>query len=157
MGRPTKLNPELADDICTRLAGGESLRAICRGDEYPALSTVLLWVVQDRDGFSAQYHGAREAAGYAHADEALELRHKVLTGEVEPNAVKVALDALKWGAERMAPKAHSQKQQLEHTGKDGGPIKAESKIDLSDLDSDEREQLRGILERRTGGPGEGSS
>lgn len=40
----------------------------------------------------------------------------------------------------------------EHTGPDGGPVKAEMKIDLSDLMSDladdERANLRAILERR---------
>jgi hypothetical protein len=85
----------------------------------PALSTVLLWVVRDRQGFSDQYHASREAAGYAHADEALELRNLLYNGEIEPNAAKVILDSLKWGAERMAPKKHNSRQEVDHTSSDG--------------------------------------
>ena len=119
MARPTSHTQELADTICTRLAGGESLRSVCRDDSMPALSTVLLWVVNDREGFSEQYHASREAAGYAHADEALELRNELRTGEIDPQSAKVILDALKWGAERMAPKRHSPRQEVDHRSPDG--------------------------------------
>jgi len=85
----------------------------------PVLSTVLLWVVEDRNGFSEQYHAAREAAGYSHADEALELRNELRKGEIDPQSAKVMLDALKWGAERMAPKHHSPQQKHDHRSGDG--------------------------------------
>ena len=114
-GRPSKYSEEVKDEICTRLAGGESLRSICRDEHLPVLSTVLLWVVNDREGFSLHYHAAREAAGYAHADEALELRHMLYGGEIDHQSAKVILDSLKWGAERMAPKRHSQRQEVDHT------------------------------------------
>jgi hypothetical protein len=132
-GRPTSYTQEIADEITTRLADGESLRRICADDHMPEKSTVLLWVVRDREGFSDQYRAAREAAGYSHGDEALDLRYRVLSGEVDPQSAKVVLDALKWGAERMAPKSHSPRVQQEHTGKDGGPIQTEAKIDPSGL------------------------
>lgn len=118
-GRPSACTPEMVDEICTRIAEGESLRSICRDDHTPVLSTVLLWVVRDKDGFSEQYHAAREAAGYAHADEALELRHLLYDGTIDHQSAKVILDALKWGAERMAPKRHSQRQELNHSSEDG--------------------------------------
>lgn len=121
MARPTKCTQKIADAICTRLADGDSLRAICADEEMPEKSTVLLWVVNGReiDGtdrqFSDQYHAARDAAGYSHADEALDMRNMIYSGEIEPNAAKVILDALKWGAERMSPKRHSQRQEIDHT------------------------------------------
>jgi len=118
-GRPTSHTQELADEICTRLAGGESLRSICEPEDMPAHSTVLLWVVDDREGFSDQYHRAREAAGYSHADEAMHLRHELREGEIDPQSAKVILDALKWGAERMAPKKHSPRQEVDHRSGDG--------------------------------------
>ena len=48
-----------------------------------------------------------------------------------------------------APERH------EHTGKDGKPIQTEStlKPDLADLDQDERDLLRALVERRLGKPG----
>lgn len=114
-GRPTTYTEAVKDEICTRLAGGESLRSICRDEHIPVISTVLLWVVNNREGFSEHYHAAREAAGYAHADEALELRHMLYDGAIDHQSAKVILDSLKWGAERMAPKRHSQRQEIDHT------------------------------------------
>lgn len=125
MARPTKCTQEITDEICVRLADGQSLRSICVDEHLPEKSTILLWVVQGRiiDGterqFSDQYRTAREAGGFSHADEALDIRHDVRNGELEPNAAKVILDALKWGAERMAPKHHSPRQELEHSNPDG--------------------------------------
>lgn len=118
-GRPSIYSKKLADTICTRIAGGESLRSVCRDDGMPVLSTVLLWVVDDREGFSEQYHRAREAAGYSHADEALDMRHQLYSGELDHQSARVILDALKWGAERMAPKKHSPRQEVDHSSEDG--------------------------------------
>ena len=127
-GRPTKCTPEVTEAICIRLAGGESLRSICSDEAMPHISTVLLWVVNDREGFSEQYHASREAAGYAHADEALALRYELREGSLDPQTAKVILDALKWGAERMAPKRHSQRQEIDHTS--GGEKMQPTRVEL---------------------------
>lgn len=125
MGRPTKCTKDIAGSICTSLAEGESLRSVCISEEMPTKSTVLLWVVQGRviEGtdkiFSDQYHDAREAAGYSHADEALAIRHELREGTLDYQTAKVILDALKWGAERMAPKRHASRQELAHSNPDG--------------------------------------
>ena len=34
-GRPSTYGQEIADEVCRRLAGGESLRAICRDEGIP--------------------------------------------------------------------------------------------------------------------------
>jgi hypothetical protein len=44
MGRPSVYSPELASDICKRLAIGESLVEICREDKMPGYSTVMDWL-----------------------------------------------------------------------------------------------------------------
>lgn len=117
MARPTSHSQALADDICTRLAGGESLRAICRDESYPHISTILLWVVQDREGFSEQYMQAREAAGFAHADRVADIALMASEEGIDPQAARAAMDGLKWAAERMSPKRHSQRQEIDHTTK----------------------------------------
>lgn len=117
VGRPTVMTPEVVEYICTELAEGRSLRSICREEGMPAVSTVLLAVVQDRNGFSEQYRRAREAAGFAHADNIVELANMVAASEIGPNEARAAMDGLKWAAERMAPKHHSPRQQLDHTTK----------------------------------------
>ena len=124
-GRPSIYSAELAEKICTRLAGGESLRAICRDDDMPALSSVLLWVVDGKHPeFSAQYAQAREANGQAHGDRVVDLVEDVILEKLNPQAAKVAIDGLKWSAERMAPKQYAPRTRTEHTGENGGPLKA---------------------------------
>lgn len=130
MARPTAYTEDIKDEICTRIAGGESLRSICADEAMPAMSTVLLWVVNDREGFSEHYHASREAAGYAHADEALALRFELREGTIDPQSAKVILDALKWGAERMAPKKHSARQEVNHTSDDGTMSPKPTRIEL---------------------------
>lgn len=100
----------------------------------PALSTVLLWVVDGKHPeFSEQYAQARSANGHAHGDRVADLAVDVLQGTYDPQAAKVAIDALKWSAERMAPKQYGTKVTNEHTGKDGGAIEVEEKP-VSDRD-----------------------
>ncbi len=114
-GRPTVMTEENIEEICTRLAGGESLRSICRDEGMPVLSTVLLAVVQNRSGFSERYAQARQAAGYAHADNVIEVTEAVFRGEIGAQEARAIMDGLKWAAERMAPNAHSAKQNIDHT------------------------------------------
>lgn len=113
------MTPEVREKICTGLAAGESLRSICLEEDMPAISTVMLAVVQDRDGFSEQYMQAREAGGFSHADRIIDTVDRVATGEFDPQSARAMLDGLKWAAERMAPKRHSQRQELNHTSSDG--------------------------------------
>ena len=114
-GRPTKYSESLKDRICERLASGESLRSICEDESMPVISTVLLWVVNNRDGFSEHYARAREAQAHHHVDEMLDMRHAVLSGEIEPNAARVVADIIKWTSERMARKSFSAKDQSSET------------------------------------------
>lgn len=129
-GRPSVYTDELADRICEWIADGKSLRSFEReNDDSPALSTICLWIVNN-EKFSEHYRRARQAGGYAHADDILEVADQVLVGQLEPASAKVVIDAKKWAAERMAPKGHATKQVLEHVGEDGGPIKTESTPDV---------------------------
>jgi hypothetical protein len=60
MSAPTKYTRRIADEICQRLASGETLVAICRDDAIPTRWTVQQWVVKDVGGFAARYLRARE-------------------------------------------------------------------------------------------------
>lgn len=114
-GRPTIYSTELAAEICRRLAEGESARSVCRDDSMPALSTVYKWL-HDIDGFSEQYDRAKQDSADTYAETISEIGDKVLAGEYEPSAAKVALDAYKWTAARLKPKKYGDKLDVEHTG-----------------------------------------
>lgn len=113
------MTPKTVETICERLAGGESLSSICRDESMPARSTVLLAVVDDRDGFRTHYMRAREAGGFSHADTVVEIVKAVGDGDYEPQQAKVMMDGLKWAAERMAQKHHSARQEIDHSSQDG--------------------------------------
>lgn len=116
MSRPTDYTPELAERICQHIAGGESLRSFCRSPGEPHVATVCRWIIK-HDEFREQYAHAREAAGYAHGDGVIEVVEAVRNGDVDAQTARAMMDGLKWAAERMAPKSHSSRQEIDHTTK----------------------------------------
>ena len=50
-GRPTVYTPEIARAICERIAAGETLRSICKGEGMPATSTVRGWALDNTHEF----------------------------------------------------------------------------------------------------------
>jgi len=127
LGRPSDYTPELADEICTRLANGESLRAICasdRDDWMPSIGTILRWV-SEKPEFREQYARAREVQAETHADEIVTIADGVSCAD--PSAIDVArdrlrIDARKWVASKLLPKKYGDKLQQEVSGPDGGAI-----------------------------------
>lgn len=109
-----KYTPELAEEICDRIAGGESLRSICDEKRMPAVSCVLQWVVKDTGGFALAYARAREAQGHVHAMEIEEINDKIERGDLDPQQGRVIAENKKWLAERTAPKSFSPTQIIKH-------------------------------------------
>ncbi len=138
-GRPTIYTEEMADEICSRLAGGESLRNICRDKHMPNISTALVWVVDGKHPkYSAQYTQAREAQGYYYADSMLEVANMVGREEMSPQAAKVIMDAYKWTAERNASKSYAPRKSIDHTSSDASMTPAPTRIELVAPDDDSK-------------------
>ena len=87
-GRPTKYTRAIADKICILLAGGRTLRSICRDETdangnviraspFPAEATVRNWAVLDHDGFFARYARARDMGIDSIVDETIEIADTV--------------------------------------------------------------------------------
>ncbi len=121
-----RYSPEIAAEICERLAKGESLRSICRDLHMPEASNVVRWAQSDVGGFAQQYAQAREAGYHAMAEEILEIaddasRDTVSTEQGERADTewiarsKLRVDARKWLLSKMLPKVYGDKQQLEHS------------------------------------------
>ena len=98
----------------------------------PSESTVRNWLARGANAsegdeafssFLRQYAHAREAQADTDADEVGDIGRKTLAGEYDPQAARVAIDALKWSAGKRAPKKYGDKVAL--TGGDEGdaPIK----------------------------------
>lgn len=124
MGRPSDFTAEAANELCDRISLGESLRAICEDDHLPTERTVHRWLNNDAERFASfrqQYAHAREIQADTDADAIGDIGRKTLTGEYDPQAARVAIDALKWSAGKRAPKKYGDKVQLGGDA-DGSPI-----------------------------------
>ena len=71
-GRPSGYCAEIADTICNRLAGGESLRAICADAGIPDRATVSRWLAHYEE-FRDLYGSARECQAESLVDEILKI------------------------------------------------------------------------------------
>ena len=119
MGRPSSFTEELAEEICARLADGQSLRKICLADDMPDQRTVMRWLSDGRyDAFRQQYARAREMQADTIFDEILDIADdgsNDFMGEDEKyngDAVqrsKLRVDARKWMAGKLAPKKYGEK------------------------------------------------
>ena len=142
-GRPTVYSLEVADLILGKIAEGMSVREICKADDMPARSTVMLWIAQDREGFSDRYARACEARAHYWADEILDIADdghndwierldadgEVIGWRENGEAVsrsRLRVDSRKWLLSKMLPK-YSDRHEIKHTGS----------VDINQLSDDE--------------------
>lgn len=123
LGRPTKYNKKLDDEICSRLASGESLNAICRDDHIPHRVNVMRWLLAtDKplyDDFRTNYALAREIQYQNMADDILDIADDGTNDWVENNddenggyrvngealgRSRLRVDTRKWFMSKVLPK-----------------------------------------------------
>ena len=122
--RPTVYRQEVADEICQRMASGESLRSICRDSGMPGESTVRSWSLANVEGFSAHYARARENQAHSLAEELLEIADDGSNDWMERNdpdnpgwqvngehlqRSRLRFDARKWLASKIMPKVYGER------------------------------------------------
>lgn len=160
-GRPSDYTPELAAQICKKLADGYTLRRVCRDDAMPSEATVRTWALEDREGFSSQYARAREIGYYAMADETIEISddgsndtYKDDEGNVRTDQDVIArsrlrVDTRKWLLSKALPKVYGDKLAL--AGDPDNPIhhKVAADAGFAELIG----ALEGVARTKTGGAG----
>lgn len=143
-GETSKYNQEMADKICECLADGMTLRETCRQEGFPPESTVRRWVLDNREGFAAQYTRAREIGYHSMADELLEVADNgsndwmlrlsdddygkelyVLNGEHVQRS-RLRLDTRKWLLSKALPKVYGEKLAL--SGDEENPVKVDATL-----------------------------
>ena len=111
IGRPTIFTQRIADEICERLALGETLRKIVLDEHMPVSSAIYRWL-DTNPIFKEQYTHARakQADYYAEmiVDEAFS-SHDAAIG-------RLRMDALKWASSKIAPKKYGDKVEVEQIG-----------------------------------------
>lgn len=127
-GRLTDYNEEVAAEICARLAGGESLRSVCRDDGMPDKATIFRWIAK-HETFRDQYTKAKAESADAWAEQILDISDD---GEEDVQRSRLRVDTRKWLMSRMLPKKYGDKVALEH----GGSINLTHEQWLASLDGD---------------------
>lgn len=139
-GRPTDYTSELANEICARIADGESLRSICRDREekMPSIRSVMRWLGLYEE-FRQQYAHAREVQAESMFEEMLEIaddgsndwmERTGKDGETGDKVVdhehvsrsKLRVDTRKWVLARMAPKKYGDATNLKVSGDAASPL-----------------------------------
>ena len=131
-GRPTQFTKELAISICERIAGGESLRAICTDIGIPN-NTVVGWFMDDREGVSEHYARARKIQAEQMFEELLSICDDGQNDWMERNGYqvpdqeaiqrsKLRVDTRKWILARMDSNRYSETTKNEMSGSGGGAI-----------------------------------
>lgn len=120
LGRPTRYTEELAAEILTRIAEGESLRRITMEPGMPSHASVYLWLLQ-RPDFSDKYARARDEQAETLADEILAIADEPPAEVTDDKGVsrtdngwvtwqKNRMDARKWVAAKLKPKKYGDRQ-----------------------------------------------
>lgn len=110
MGRPgIEFTPELTDEICDRLIGGESMGNICKDAHMPAASSVYLKMAHD-EAFRSKIAYAREAQQEAEMDRVIDMADEA--GKDDWQVVKLRIWARQWRAGKLAPKKYGEKAAL---------------------------------------------
>lgn len=121
----TKYTNKLRDDICTRLADGESLRKICLSINVDR-SQVFRWL-ERYPAFRDQYAQARAMQADTLADEITDIADEANAATIKGiEHARLRIDARKWAAAKLAPKKYGEKLQQEVTGANGGPVQTQT-------------------------------
>jgi hypothetical protein len=111
---------ELIERILTRIAGGESLRAVLRGNDMPGRTTFFKWLNED-EALANQYARACAVRVEHYVEEIIEIADDKSEdwiedekGNKKPDASAVQrsrlqIDARKWLASKLAPKKYGDK------------------------------------------------
>lgn len=137
-GRPSDYTPEMAAEICSRIADGMSVREMCTADDMPDKKTVFRWLGVHEE-FRHQYALACDARAEHMADEILDIADNgendwmertngdgenvgwTTNGEAIQRS-KLRVDTRKWLLSKLQPKKYGDKVTQEHLGPNGGPV-----------------------------------
>ena len=128
IGRPVEYTEEIAEEVCWRLAHGESLVSICRDEHLPHCATIYRWLVRFPI-FCEMYARAREDQADTNADEILQIadekppefkddKGRIYLDQTFIQWQKNRIDARKWTAAKLKPRKYGDRMAVE--GVEGG-------------------------------------
>lgn len=144
--RASSYTREVADQICERLAQGETLREICRSEGMPKAPLVLYWVDKNFDGLAERYARARDRQMEHWADELMSISddskndYMERNGKLELNTEHVQRSRLrsdnrKWLLSKLKPGKYGDKVSV--GGDAGNPLKVYHQVNYVIVDPKE--------------------
>jgi hypothetical protein len=122
VGRPTIFSPDLGEEICSRIASGESLKKITDDDDMPSMRSIFLWFSQgsneEEGGHKNVFLHNYERAGDARADYMFDQTLEIADGaplmvvgddksdSARMNAEKLKVETRKWYLSKFKPKKY---------------------------------------------------
>ena len=99
-------------DVIDIIKTGKSVRSVLKDKDRMCLAQFYKMIEQDKE-LIEYYERARLTRADSFFESIVEVADECQQGLIEPNAARVAIDAYKWTAGRMAPKRYGDKSQLE--------------------------------------------
>jgi hypothetical protein len=156
-GRPSKYTPKLANEICKRIAQGDTVRSICHDEDMPSAASIYSWLLDDdKKEFLEQYEKAKNIQAELMFEELLEIAddgsndwlekqgkdgsiYEVVNSEVVQRS-RLRVDTRKWYLSKVLPKKFGDKIDLTTNGKDlPTPIYGGRSVQNKGHDSDEED------------------
>jgi len=134
---------ERRTELLARTAEGEPLTRITRDETMPARSTVYEWIETDPE-FALAFRIARMRGVHALADQCLEIADTPATTAVEVSDKRVRIDTRMRLMAKWLPGVYGDKLTAAHTGPDGGPMRVETRLDMSRLTDEQLAVLASI-------------
>jgi hypothetical protein len=120
-------------EMLWRVAGdARSLRQVCQDEDMPTYKTVYEWLNADPE-LRERYELARAERGDYLGERVVELSEQIVSGELDPQAGKNAIDGYKWVAGRMAPRSWGDRSALDmRVSRDAGEDHVSAVLELAE-------------------------
>jgi hypothetical protein len=99
--------------ILEGVADGVPIRGILAAEGLPSMATLFRWLDDDA-AFASRYARARDLSADALDARIEALVAKLEAGEIDAQAGRVAIDALKWQAANRRPKVYGERKTVDH-------------------------------------------
>lgn len=142
----TKFSQEIFDEICVRIAEGESLRKICKDEKMPSLVAVWKWL-NNSEELVKQYTRAREEQAETLVDEIIDISdekkddtfldkdgNEVINHEAIARS-RLRVDSRKWIASKLKPKRFGDYTKIQAEVKDTSSTNSWLGEVLSEIDN----------------------
>lgn len=116
-GRPSSYDEAIADEVCERLAAGETLTQIIQDDWMPSRRTISNWLMREPE-FLAQYTRARNLQGDFEFDEIRDIGDNL---GILPEHKRIMVDTRKWRAERLNRREYGNSVNHKHSVEQPAP------------------------------------